>query len=98
MCSGCWPAPVRQYRQSYSCVCFCQGLWSLAMYCLVCSAYGGSISDGMVNVRRHSPPVFLYCHIYFPDNRFQCLSRLGMVLTGGRGQPEIQIDTFLPNT
>ena len=29
--------------------------WSLAMYCLVCSAYGGSISDGMVNVRRHSP-------------------------------------------
>lgn len=55
MCSGCWPAPVRQYRQSYSCVCFCQGLWSLAMYCLVCSAYGGSISDGMVNVRRHSP-------------------------------------------
>ena len=72
--------------------------WSLAMYCLVCSAYGGSISDGMVNVRRHSPPVFLYCHIYFPDNRLQCLSRLGMVLTGGRGQPEIQIDTFLPNT
>lgn len=29
--------------------------WSLTMYCLVCSAYGGNISDSMVNVRRHSP-------------------------------------------
>ena len=53
--------------------------WSLAMYCLVCSAYGGSISDGMVNVRRH-------CLVYTYDAADVTLC-LGL---GGRRVGEIK--------